>query len=163
MKTFLIHTVISFVVAYQFFQRTDWLSYHARSAGGIFMLAFAVLWITTLLYNRAYFRKMPKAIFFILYILKEIFVANLRIAYDILKPRYAINPAVLAVPLDAKDDLSITLLACVVALTPGSIALDVRQDRRVLYVHMLYIDDDLDKAKHQIKHGFERRILELTT
>jgi len=45
-------------------------------------------------------------------------------------------------------------------LTPGSVALDVSDDRTVMYVHVMYMDSP-DAARAEIKHGFERRVLEL--
>ncbi|MFT2009433.1 Na+/H+ antiporter subunit E [Pontibacter sp. 13R65] len=164
MKTFLIHSSISFLGAYQFFKLSDLLPYNATTAAGVFLVILVVLWLTSPLYHRAYFRKLPKVLNFVLFFLKEVVVANLKIAYDIITPKYMMKPAVLALPLDVKEDLDITLLACMISLTPGSLTLDVREDKKVLYVHTLYVEnDDLDKLKRLIKNGFERRILELTT
>ncbi len=42
-------------------------------------------------------------------------------------------------------------------LTPGSVALDVSPDRKVMYVHVMYIDTP-DAARAEIKNGFERRV-----
>jgi multicomponent Na+:H+ antiporter subunit E len=44
--------------------------------------------------------------------------------------------------------------------TPGSVALDVSPDRRLLYVHVMYMTTP-DAARHEIKTGFERRVLEV--
>jgi multicomponent Na+:H+ antiporter subunit E len=47
-------------------------------------------------------------------------------------------------------------------LTPGTLSLDVSTDRRTLYIHVMYIDDDdLDLVRRKIKDGFERRVLEV--
>ena len=45
-------------------------------------------------------------------------------------------------------------------LTPGSVALDVSADRKVMYVHVMYIDSP-DAARSEIKYGFERRVRQL--
>ena len=45
-------------------------------------------------------------------------------------------------------------------LTPGSVALDVSDDRKVMYVHVMYIDSP-DAARAEIKDGFERRVLQV--
>jgi multicomponent Na+:H+ antiporter subunit E len=42
--------------------------------------------------------------------------------------------------------------------TPGSVALDVSPDKKVLYVHVMYMDTP-DGARRDIKEGFERRVL----
>jgi multicomponent Na+:H+ antiporter subunit E len=47
-------------------------------------------------------------------------------------------------------------------LTPGTLSLDVASDRSVLYIHVMYIDeDDLEVIRRKIKTGFERRVLEV--
>ena len=63
-------------------------------------------------------------------------------------------------PLDVDRDWQITLLAQMITLTPGTLALEVSEDRRTLFVHVLDLTD-VERAKRDIKQGFERRILEL--
>lgn len=96
------------------------------------------------------------------FLLWELLLANLRVAYDVLTPGYHMRPGVVAIPLDAKSDIEITLLANLITLTPGTLSLDVSSDRRVLYIHVMYVDnDDLDEVRRKIKSGFERRVLEV--
>ncbi len=71
-------------------------------------------------------------------------------------------PGVVAIPLDARTDAEITLLANLITLTPGSVSLDLSEDRRVLYVHAMYIDGgDVEAYRRSVKEGLERRVLEL--
>jgi multicomponent Na+:H+ antiporter subunit E len=70
------------------------------------------------------------------------------------------RPAIIAIPLDARTDLEITLLSNLIALTPGSLGLDVSDDRSVLYVHGMFVDDP-DAFCRDIKDHLERRLLEL--
>ena len=90
----------------------------------------------------------------------ELLRANLRLALDVATPRYQMKPGIVAVPLDVTRDAEILLLAMLINLTPGSVALDVSDDRRVMYVHVMYIDSP-DAARSEIKHGFERRVRQL--
>jgi multicomponent Na+:H+ antiporter subunit E len=94
------------------------------------------------------------------FFLWELVRANLRLAADVATPRFHMKPGILAVPLDATRDSEILLLAMLINLTPGSVALDVSPDRKVLYVHVMYIDTP-DAARAEIKNGFERRVREL--
>ena len=91
----------------------------------------------------------------------ELLLANLRLAYDVLTPGYRLRPGVVAIPIEVRSDTEITLLANMITLTPGSFSLDVSADRRVLYVHVMYLDEDVDEFRRKIKNGFERRILEV--
>lgn len=70
------------------------------------------------------------------------------------------RPGIIAIPLDARTNEEITVLANLITLTPGSMSLDVSPDRRHLYVHLMYVDD-LEESRMEIKRGFERRTLEL--
>ncbi|HUG91084.1 MAG TPA: Na+/H+ antiporter subunit E [Planctomycetaceae bacterium] len=108
----------------------------------------------------SYFRKVGQVVGFVLFYLWEVILANLRVAYDVLTPTYHMRPGVVAIPLDAETDLEITLLANLITLTPGSLSLAVSDDRKVLYVHEMFIDD-VDEVRRQIKSGYERRVLEV--
>jgi multicomponent Na+:H+ antiporter subunit E len=94
------------------------------------------------------------------FFLWELVRANLRLALDVATPHYQMRPGILAVPLDATRDSEILLLAMLINLTPGSVALDVSPDRKIMYVHVMYIDTP-EAAREEIKNGFERRVLEL--
>jgi multicomponent Na+:H+ antiporter subunit E len=94
------------------------------------------------------------------FFLWELVWANLRLAYDVVTPNYDMRPGIIAVPLDATGDGEILLLSMLINLTPGSVALDVSPDRRILYVHVMYMTTP-DAARAQIKQGFERRALEI--
>jgi multicomponent Na+:H+ antiporter subunit E len=79
-----------------------------------------------------------------------------------LAPASYVCPGVVAIPLDARTDAEITLLANLITLTPGSVSLDLSEDRRVLYVHAMYIDGgDVEAYRRSVKEGLERRVLEL--
>ena len=82
-------------------------------------------------------------------------------AYDVVTPTFYMTPGIVSVPLDVTTDLEITILANVISLTPGTLSLDVSDDRKVLYVHSMYIKDREDFIK-SIKNGFEKKLLNIT-
>ena len=126
-----------------------------------FVLGYLVLWFSgPLLGDMGYFRRGPTALRFLAFFLKEMVVSNLLVAREVLAPRPRRRPGVIAVPLDAKTDAEITLLANVVTLTPGTLSLDVSPDRSTLYVHAMFLESP-EALRRDIKEGFERRILEL--
>lgn len=97
---------------------------------------------------------------FFFFFLYELVLANLKIAWDIITPRHRMTPGIVAVPLDAKTDFEITLLSILITLTPGTLSLDISDDRKLLFVHVMYLDSPESVIK-EIKTGFERRILEI--
>jgi multicomponent Na+:H+ antiporter subunit E len=107
-----------------------------------------------------YSRRIQRTVAFAVFYVRELILANLRVASDVLTPKPRIRPGVLAIPLEANTDTEITLLANLLTLTPGSVSLDVSSDRRFLYLHAMYIDD-LEKYRASVKADIERRVLEV--
>ncbi len=107
-----------------------------------------------------YFRTTVMATRFFFYFLKELIVSSLRVAFDVVTPTHYNRPGVIGIPLDARTDLEITLLANIISLTPGTLSLDVAPDRKTLYIHAMFIDDP-DTLRREIKEGIERRLLAL--
>jgi len=164
MKIFAIHFFIAFLADYILLEnQLVPLTYNALSAVIVFLAVFFLLWLSSFFYRRSYFRKLPKAVNFFFFFLKETIKSNIKIAYYIITPRYILSPAIIALPLDLQTDGEITLMAILISLTPGTLSLDVSNDRKTFYVHALYADQhEIEHIKHVLKFGFERRILELT-
>lgn len=106
-----------------------------------------------------YFRKAVLVIRFLGFYLVELFLANFRVAISVLSPKMKLAPAVVAIPLEARSDLAITLLGNLITLTPGSLTLDVSTDRSVMYVHAMHAED-IDAYRLEIKN-LESRVLEV--
>jgi multicomponent Na+:H+ antiporter subunit E len=126
-----------------------------------FVLAYLVLLVMRrALGPTTYFLKVRLSVNFVIFFIWELTLANLRVAYDVLTPRHHMRPAIIGIPLDARTDAEITLLANLISLTPGTLSLDVSNDRRTLYLHAMYVED-VEKLRRQIKNDYERRVLEL--
>ena len=107
-------------------------------------------------YGIRFYKAVALAVFF----LWELLASGVRVARDVLRPRLDLTPAVVAVPLELKQEVAIVLLANMVSLTPGTLSIDLAEDRSCLFVHTMY-GEDPDAARRAIKEDFERRILEV--
>ena len=127
-----------------------------------FVIGFLLLVILRPAFGESeYFPKVRNAIGFSFHFVLELLQANLSVARTVLlEPRDKINPAFLAIPLEAKTDAEIALLANLITLTPGTLSLDVSTDRTVLYIHTLDVED-VDALRVEIKRSLERRLLEV--
>jgi len=125
------------------------------------LLAFSLLFLLRdVVGTTTYCKKVWQVVYFVLYFLWELLIANLHVAYEVITPKLYMHPAIVAVPLDLKKDLEITLLANLITLTPGTLSLEVSEDMRTLYVHGMYVDD-VEEFRQSIKQGFEKRVREL--
>jgi len=93
------------------------------------------------------------------FFIKELVLSSLKVAEDVLRFRSRARPGIIAVPLDARSDVQIVTFANLVTLTPGTLSLDVSADRRLLYVHAMFIGD-LAGDRAGMKRDFESRVME---
>jgi multicomponent Na+:H+ antiporter subunit E len=91
--------------------------------------------------------------------LYELLMSGVRVARLVLSPRMELRPGIFAYPLKVDRNFEITLLANLITLTPGTLSVDVSDDRKVLFVHAIDCSDP-DRTRRDIAEGFERRILE---
>ncbi|MCG8686161.1 MAG: Na+/H+ antiporter subunit E [Desulfobacterales bacterium] len=125
------------------------------------VLGYFILWLSSPLYkDTRYFEKLPKTITLITYFLKELFISNLRVLWDVITPGQISRPGIIGVPLDAKTDLEIFLVANLISLTPGTLSVDLSEDKKTLFVHIMFLENVAD-ARADIKNGLEKRILEV--
>lgn len=94
--------------------------------------------------------------FFIVY-LWEMMKANIQVSRAAFSPKVKLTPAILRIPLDLKSDNQILLLASLVTMTPGSITVDVSNDRKSLFAHLLFYSTP-EAATLEIKNVLEGRI-----
>lgn len=128
-----------------------------------FVLGYFILFMLVrggVLGESRYIGKVSLALGLSAFFLRELLIANLRLTRDVVAVNQSIRPGIIAVPLDAESDGEILLLAALINLTPGSVALDVAPDRSVMYVHSMYVLT-VETARAEIKDGYERRILKL--
>ena len=91
---------------------------------------------------------------------KELFLSAIRVALLVVRPDVGrIRPAIVAFPLSVTSDAEITMLANLITLTPGTLSVDVSEDRRFLYIHAIDLADR-QALIDDIRTGFERRVME---
>lgn len=127
-----------------------------------FLISFVVLWIITPNRNRNnYFTIIPKLTSFIIFLLYQIVKSNIETLISSLYSNARLSPAILKVPLKVKTDGEITFFSHLLNITPGTLVIDVSDDKKVLYVHVVHCEDKEAYIK-QLKEVFEKRVLELT-
>lgn len=123
--------------------------------GAIFVLRYAVQ-------GRGALRRARKILSLFGLFLWELMASAVRVAVIVLKPdlKSALRPAIIRVQISVTSDAEITLLANMITLTPGTLSVDVADDRSAIYVHALSLDD-ADALIADIANGFEKRIKEV--
>ena len=71
------------------------------------------------------------------------------IALLALRRRPVFYPHIIAVPLRLHSDAAISLLSATITLLPGTVAMGVSADRKLLYAHAINIKD-IDEARESV-------------
>ncbi|WP_134678439.1 Na+/H+ antiporter subunit E [Paracoccus ravus] len=102
--------------------------------------------------------KIPAYLGLVLY---DIVKANWDVAMIVLfKPRRALQPAWIVIPLELRQPEAITALASTITLTPGTLTCDLSEDGRALLVHCLHAPDP-QSVVAEIKSRYEGRLKEI--
>lgn len=125
-----------------------------------FFLSAAALWIVRgEMTEVGYWGRLRRVFSLLLLFLKELALSAYRVAVMVFSPRLDLKPGIFAFPLTVDRDFEITLLANLITLTPGTLSVDVSEDRKTLYVHAVDCSDP-EATRRDIAEGFERKIME---
>ncbi len=150
---------LNMVLALVWAGATGVISMETLTAG--FLMGMVVLHVVGPVFgDERYVIRFVLAIGLLLFFLRELILSSVRVAIDVIRPTLTMRPAVVSVPLDLTGDAQITLLANLISLTPGTLSVDVSDDKSVLYVHAMY-GDDADALRRGLKADFEHRIREV--
>lgn len=125
-----------------------------------FVIGYGALWlIQPLIGTSTYFRRVTAWIKLVIMFHYELIVSSFAVAMDVLTPKHRSRPAIIEVPLDVKTDTGILLVTNLISLTPGTLSLDVSEDRKTLLVHAMFADDP-DALRKSLKDGMERWVID---
>lgn len=126
-----------------------------------FVLGYVTLWLLQPLTGARspYFLKVYYWLKLIVLFHYELVVSSLEVIWDVLTPTHKARPDIIEMPLDVKTDAGILLVTNLISLTPGTLSLDVSEDRKTLLVHAMFADDP-DEVRRALKEGMERWVID---
>ena len=137
-------------------------AFDATTLAAGFAVGYVVLWASQpALGPSAYVTGVGRAVAFIVFYLAELVWSSLQVAIDVCRPRLRMCPGVVGLPLRARTDAEITVLANLISLTPGTLSLDLSPDRRILYVHAMDLENGPETLRADIRDRLESRVLTL--
>lgn len=125
------------------------------------LLGYGVLWLLQPLTggSSGYFLRVWYWIKLIVMFHYELVVSSLAVLWDIVTPSHRARPAIIEMPLDVKSDAGILLVTNLISLTPGTLSIDVSEDRKTLTLHAMFADDP-EAVCHQLKSGMEKWVID---
>ncbi len=125
-----------------------------------FAIAYVILgWLVPLEGAHDYILRVPRMLRFFAGYAVEVVQSAVRVAWDVITPGTRRRPAIIAVPLACQSDAQVSLLANLITFTPGTLALDVTPDRRIMIVHGMFVED-IEATRLEIKR-LEARVVRM--
>ena len=85
------------------------------------------------------------------HVLRTMVESNVVLTREVVTRGSDINTAVVGVPLPGCSDELLTLISNLVALSPGTMPLELTMDPLVLYVHVLHLGD-VEQVRRDVQH-----------
>lgn len=82
-----------------------------------------------------------RIITFAIWYLTEWFRYSMRVNRVILSRRIAVSPGIVRVPMRARTDAEVTLLASLITITPATLTLSIDRSGHALHVHGMFVEN----------------------
>ena len=97
------------------------------------------------------------ALYTIKYFLVHEVRAHLEMLRNCLRPRMRISPAIVRVPIRSRTGFGVTMVSIAITNTPGTVVVDLDEEKGVLYVHWLFAKTFADEEVYRhVAEDFDR-------
>jgi multicomponent Na+:H+ antiporter subunit E len=97
---------------------------------------------------------------FLIFFFWDLTLGAFRVASDVVTKKELSSPGIIRFPLKAETDFEIGLLSTLITFSPGSMVIDIDEDRSHLYIHIMFLLDK-DQAIKEFRDKFEARVLRI--
>lgn len=141
-----------------------WLLLNDFTAGHMVLgaiLAIGITWLILPLSDpHPSIKKPVLAIQYIGRVLKDIVISNFIVAKQVLQSNNKLKPGFIAMPLDMEEPFPLAVLASTISLTPGTVSADFSDDMKVLYIHVLNLENEQELIA-ELKKRYEAPLKEI--
>ena len=111
--------------------------------------------------SRFYLYRVYAVVKLLFIFIRELLLANIAVVKIVLTPKLHNTPGIFAYPTRLEKDWEITTLSNLITLTPGTLVVDISEDKKILFVHAVDMNDVQDEIE-AIQTSFEKAIMEVS-
>jgi multicomponent Na+:H+ antiporter subunit E len=115
--------------------------------------------------SKNFFKRTITSIKYFFIFLRELFKANIHVAYIVIHPKLPIKPGIVKIKTSLNTDAARTILANSITLTPGTMSVDINPDRNEYYIHWIDVASsnphDVNENTEKISSVFETILKEI--
>jgi len=153
MLAFIVTTILCFITYLLFTTGSGndlWIWSYEEIIFGIVLSAIVGIVARKIFLKKSYKMANPVRWFtFLVFLIGPFFIemakANIDVAYRVITGK--INPGIIKISPDLKTDLGITMLANSITLTPGTLSVDIDEDKNDLYIHWINVKKEALEKK----------------
>ena len=134
-----------------------WEAFDIYSLMAGFLLGYLLLGIVSrTMQGAGYGTKGWQLVSFGIYFVGILIKSNIQVAKEILTPGLQMTPRFIRYPVEGLTDVQLTSLANAITLTPGTLSVDISDDKKYLYLHCMYAQDrqsaiaDIDELRDRM-------------
>src|SRR5690625_2280722 len=105
------------------------------------------------------------SLYYVLKLIVTFMIEMTKCGYTVLRqitePKMKFKSGIIKLETWLTGDWQITILACLITLTPGSVVMEVDQEKQLYYVHAMAVDEDVEEMLRMIR-SFEDTIMGVT-
>ena len=102
------------------------------------------------------------ALLYLFKFLWEMLKANFHVAYIVVHPQVPIKPGIIKIKTKLTKDAAITVLTNSITLTPGTLTVDINEEKREIYIHWIDVKaTNIDDCTKEIGARFEPMLTEV--
>lgn len=102
------------------------------------------------------------AVLYFIRFIWEMLKANIHVAFIVIHPSLPIKPGIVKIRSELGKDSALTIMSNSITLTPGTLTVDIDDDKKYLYIHWIDVKArETDEATKIIGSRFERRLKEV--
>jgi len=153
--------LIMFIFAFAVWCLLTWVPDNQHLIAGAVVAVIVAAVMGSMFVTRPHMLFNPIRIFYFLFWYIPVFIwelvkANFDVAYRVIHPAMPIKPGIVRLKTDLKSDTGLTFLANSITLTPGTLTVDVNQEKGVLYIHWInVVGQDAETTYQEIGSRFE--------
>lgn len=141
------------------FLHNDWTIHRFIIGYLIGMIQFLLLY--QVWPDKLYLFRIWAAFKLLILFIRELVKSSVDVIRHIMQPKLTNRPGIFAYQTELKSDWEVTLLACLICLTPGTVTVEFSRRHRTLYIHAMDIEE-VEVLSAQIKGTFEKAIQKIT-
>lgn len=103
---------------------------------------------------------MVQLIFLTVYVIWELLRSSIEVAWDILTPANKSQSKIIELSLQCQHPVQISVLANLISLTPGTLAVDIKNDNTVLVIHIMFAQRQ-QRIIQFIRNKLEPKVIEV--